>query len=115
MNKRNKLGHVLAYVEGYHIRTILDKGNDSGKCAVFAGKHIVSESYVTNSENIEKLKEYIKLQTNVCNMVRKNMKIKGVKSLRTKKIKYKVYDENHVQIEEFKSKDKAIKFADLQK
>jgi len=115
MNKRNKLGPVLAYVKGYHIRTILNHGKDSGKCAIYAGKHKVSDEVTTNVVNIDKFKNYISIETNVCDMIRNGIRIKGVKSLRTKKTYYTVYNKEGLPLDTFKSKDKAIKFANLQK
>jgi hypothetical protein len=60
MNKRTKLGYVIAEYNGYRIRAILNHGKDSGKMAVYAGKKKVSEEHTINKANIDKLLIFIK-------------------------------------------------------
>lgn len=59
MNKRTKLGYVIAERNGYRIRAIVEKGNDTGKIAIFAGKKRVSQPHVNNKVNINKLLDFI--------------------------------------------------------
>lgn len=95
MNKQLKVGTVVANVEGYKVRVILKgKGNDTGKIAVFAGKHIVSPLYVNNTDNRNKLIHYVKDKAKTRTTMHKNVKLIRTFKLRTHKTLYKVINTN---------------------